>query len=347
MATIQIDPVSGLPIIPKEWLTVNRSPGSWNEGLGVEQFLQNVGFTPEAFAALEQAGFGNGSNYQWGYGSDQGNWQQDSSMGDLTNPVLQSVMKKTGDKEGTKYGYTLDANGNYVPSATGQAEYWDTNRGDMNLKAAIAMASLLGGGMGANYGMTGNFLTAAAPTGMGDLGVNALLGTALTDGSIGGLAGGAGAAGSGASALTGEQLGAGWVGEDLAGAAAAGATTPAGFTTPAGTIAGAAGSAAGAAGGPPKPTTGAGGGFQMPTDLAGWLKLAAPLLGGGLAAWEASKANGEQNPQDAFTRDWARNKLNNPQAAPQAVTGQYRDKMMGLLGQQNPAIAGLLGKRYY
>lgn len=85
----------------------------------------------------------------------------------------------------------------------------------------------------------------------------------------------------------------------------------------------------------------------MPTDLAGWLKLAAPLLGGGLAAWEASKANGEQNPQDAFTRDWARNKLNNPQAAPQAVTGQYRDKMMGLLGQQNPAIAGLLGKRYY
>jgi hypothetical protein len=297
MAQIQIDPVSGLPIIPREWLTVQTSPGSWNEALNRDVYLQNVGFTPEAFAALEQAGFGNGSNYQWGYGSDQGNWQQDSSMGDLTNPVLQSVMKKTADKEGTRYTYTLDANGNYVPSATGQAEYWDTNRGDMNLKAAIAMASLLGGGMGANYGMTGNFLTAAAPTGMGNLGVNALLGTALTDGSIGGLAGGAGAAGSGASALTGEQLGAGWVGEDLAGAAAAGATTPAGFTTPAGTIAGAAGSAAGAAGGLPKPTTGpttgAGGGFQMPTDLAGWLKLLGPVIGGGLLYKEAKDANGQ------------------------------------------------------
>lgn len=89
------------------------------------------------------------------------------------------------------------------------------------------------------------------------------------------------------------------------------------------------------------------GGFKLPTDIDGWLKLLGPLLGGGLAAWEASQANGQQNPTDAWTRDWARNKLNNPQAAPQPVTGQYRDKMMGMLGQQNPAIAGLLGKRYY
>jgi len=297
MAQIQIDPVSGLPIIPREWLTVQTSPGSWNEALNRDVYLQNVGFTPEAFAALEQAGFGNGSNYQWGYGSGAdglGNWQQDPSIwGDLTNPTLNSVMKKTANKEGTRYTYTLDANGNYVPSATGQTEHWDTNRGDMNLKALIAMGSVLGGGLLGNLAMTGNALTAAAPTGLGNLSAEALLGSALTDGAGGGLAGGAGATGGGASALTGEQLGAGWVGEDLAGAAAAGATTPAGFTTPAGTIAGAAGSAAGAAGGLPKPTAGTSGGFQLPTDLAGWLKFLGPVIGGGLLYKEAKDANGQ------------------------------------------------------
>jgi hypothetical protein len=179
---VQLDPSTGLPIIPKDWLTVNNSPGSWNEGLGRDVYLQNAGFSPEAFAALEQAGFGNGSNYQWGFGSDQGLWQQDSSMGTLTNPTLTGVMQKTADKEGTKYTYQLDANGNYVPVATGQTQHWDTNNGDMNTKALIAMASVLAGGMAANYGMTGNMLTAAAPTGMGNLGVESILGSALTDG---------------------------------------------------------------------------------------------------------------------------------------------------------------------
>jgi hypothetical protein len=66
--------------------------------------------------------------------------------------------------------------------------------------------------------------------------------------------------------------------------------------------------------------------------LAGWLPLLGPALGGLLAGIEANNSNGQQNPQDEFTRDWARGLLNSPKPALTPVTNQYRDKMMGLLG---------------
>jgi hypothetical protein len=79
------------------------------------------------------------------------------------------------------------------------------------------------------------------------------------------------------------------------------------------------------------PPGGNNGGFTVPTDLAGWAKLLGPALGGLLAGIEAKNANGQQNPQDEFTRDWARNRLNNG----------------GLLAKDNQIMSGLLNKRYY
>ena len=66
MATLQIDPRTGLPIIPKEWLTITQDPQWWNESTGqMEQGQRRIGFTPEAQQLLggQREGFNYGGNF--------------------------------------------------------------------------------------------------------------------------------------------------------------------------------------------------------------------------------------------------------------------------------------------
>lgn len=76
-----------------------------------------------------------------------------------------------------------------------------------------------------------------------------------------------------------------------------------------------------------------------------WAKLAAALGGGALSYLDAANQNGKTqgNAPEVYS------KLMGAQQAParQPVVGQYTNQMTGLLGQQNPALAGLLAKRYY
>ena len=358
MATLQIDPTTGLPIIPKDWLTVTRDPDRWNEATGqMEQGQQRVVFTPEAQQLLGGAreGFNYGGNFDWQFGANDGG-VQNAAWQDWTDPALQSVLQKTGERVGTRTAYD-STEGGYTPGEVlGQEEMY-TNNGDMVQKALMAYAALAGGGLAGNYAMTGSMFDALAPGAM-NLG-------GLAGGATGATGGTTGATGQGSflNSLLGQSTGI------EASAAAAQSAAPGFYSALTQTSLPAIGAATGVSsllpqlpaainpifqtladtpmpspptGGPPATTTP--GSPQtpgdvvpkvadaakslMPTDLAGWAKLLGPLVGGGLLAYEASQQNGQQNPQDPFTRDWARGILSGPKASA-------------------PAMQGLLGKRYY
>jgi hypothetical protein len=67
-------------------------------------------------------------------------------------------------------------------------------------------------------------------------------------------------------------------------------------------------------------------GFQWPTDPAGWLKLFGPALGGLLLGAESYLNKGDEQPQDPFTRDYARGVLSNPRASAGAMSGLMNKK---------------------
>jgi hypothetical protein len=123
---------------------------------------------------------------QWGYSGSDPFWRNAFSSPNNYMPYfgedgsLDSLMVKSGDKTGTVFDYTTQ-NGQYVPTGMGSQE-WDTNSSFQNM----ALASMLGLGLGSNFlaGSLGG--TTGATGGAGSLGTTAM------DGAVGAVAGGSG-----------------------------------------------------------------------------------------------------------------------------------------------------------
>jgi hypothetical protein len=184
---LKIDPKTGLPIIPKSWLRTLQDPERWNESTGqMEAGQKRIGFTDEAQQLLggQREGFNYGGNYDWGFDVSG---DADQYGGD---PILRSVLRKSGEREGTRYRYEMDENGDYVPVAEPVGtETMYTNNGDTVKKALMAAGAVAGGGLLGNLAMTGNMFTAAAPGAMnfgGALGSAAGGGTGATGSSLAG-----------------------------------------------------------------------------------------------------------------------------------------------------------------
>ena len=273
-----------------------------------------------------------------------------------------TVMRKTADKEGTLIRIEKDPQtGEWVSKGAVGKEGWDTNAAQkfQNMGFGSVLGAALGG-----YGLNASGLVGPGVNGLasGASATEAAIGSALGGnglvGGLGGAAAGGATFGPASPEITAEMLTganatsdpiaylnaqAGWTASDPAYMATlttvppgtitpgyqappAWPETPPAATTPPGTQTPPGGSPPGGS-----PPGGSNGGFTVPTDLAGWAKLLGPALGGLLAGIEAKNANGQQNPQDEFTRDWARNRLNNG----------------GLLAKDNQIMSGLLNKRYY
>ena len=286
------------------------------------------------------------------------------------------VKVKSGDKEGTIFNYVPQSGGGYALSDPQGTVGWNTNENLFDDPIALAMmlgtGAIAGGAIGAANGLWADPLTqaggglatggsSAAPASSGGFIENLLGQSTASGGSLGAaqtaapgfLAGAAATAPAPMSLVpfTGATTSALLSGAGLTGAGYQLAQTAAEQAANAATNQPSVGpgpsSGTGIQGGTNQGSGGNSGG--LPTDAAGWLKLLGPLVGGGLLAYEASRQNGQQNPTDAWTRDWARNQIANAPAAPTgSVTEQYRNAMMSGLSQgENPALSGLLNKRYY
>jgi len=146
---IKVDPVTGMPILQKDWLEVYRNPSVWNEATGrEEEGQQRIKLKDEVLAALKEAGFGDMVS-----GNSTFDPQFWSSTGDpysYEDPILGSILRKTGEREGTRFQYEVLPDGTMRPTGETSIEEMYTNPGEMNKKVGIAFGSLLGAGLAGN-----------------------------------------------------------------------------------------------------------------------------------------------------------------------------------------------------
>lgn len=181
-----------LPVITKDMLV--WEPGrqeTYEQGDGGQTVTRDIPgrwvLSPEAQQMLDQTDQDNNLN-MGGQNSTVDWWFEGDEAG---GPTGGGMRLKTDERQGSEFQYGFDQeSGEFSPTSMNN-KGWYTNNGDMNKKAAIAFASVIGGGLAANYFMTGNLLGNAGAA-AGSAGTNAAANT-LSSLAVGGAEAGGGA----------------------------------------------------------------------------------------------------------------------------------------------------------